>query len=744
MTGKKTLLLLATTAACFVPFAAGAQEQPLDTRAILERGYQNRPDLSYSSEVEVGAGYNTEDSFKLGEYTGLTDEGVFAVGNVDVLQRAPFDGESTQYWEVTGTDLGLDSRSVHLGYGHQGTFDVFFDYDQIPHNQIDDGRTPYRGAGDSVLTLPSGFVKGTTTGGMTTLQSDLQNVEIETERKDLGGGITWHLTRNWSVSGTYHHQFKDGTDTIAGLFGTNGGNPAAAILPEPVDYETDTANFTVAYTGMRSQLELAYEGSWFTNKNDSLTWDGAFTNAGWDDSNPDRGRLSLPPDNQAHRISLSGGYNLTDTTRLTGVFSYARMTQDESFLPYTINPDLSVPVALPRNSLDGEVNNILANVAVTARPMPKLELAARYRYNDRDNTTPQDVFLHTANDVGDQAANNTSDARVNLPYSSTQHLVDLNAAYRILPSTKVSIGYEFENKDRTFSVVETTRDHTFKGKVQSAPLDYLNGYVAYAHTIRDGSEYDGNRPYVDSHTATFIANNPDEFDNHPFIRKFFLTDRNTDDFKAGLSVMPSEQVTLGLSGGYRFNDYDDPIFGLDTSTMGHVTVDVGFSPREDVTAYAFFTHERNTYKQRGYGFSPFGASNALPVNPAGLWSIDTDDQVETLGGRVEWAAIPDMLDLAAEYTFSTASTGYSFSSGSPPVLPVPDIKSRIHSLGVSADYHFDTNMSLKFAYRYEAFNSEDFALDGVGPATIDQVLNLGESSPDYVAHIFAVSLKYKF
>jgi len=743
MTGRKAFLLLATTAACFVPLAARAQEQPMDARGIVDRGYQNRPELSYSSEVEVGVGYNSEDSFKFGEYSGQTDKGAFAVGDVDVLQRAPFDGESTQYWEVTGTDLGLDSRSLHLGYGNQGTFDVFFDYNQIPHNQIDDGRTPYRGAGDSVLTLPSGFVKGNSTADMTTLQSDLRNVDIETERKDLGGGITWHLTPNWSVSGTYHHQFKDGTDTIAGIFATSGGNPRSAILPEPIDYETDTANINVSYTGMRSQLELAYEGSWFTNNNDSLTWDSAYANPQWSalapSFDPGRGRLALPPDNQAHRISLSGGYSLTDTTRLTGVFSYARMTQDEDFLPYTINPDLSVPVALPRKSLDGEVNNILANVAVTARPMPKLELAARYRYNDRDNDTPRDVFLHTANDVGNQVDPSDEDARINLPYSWTQHLVNLDAGYRILPSTKVSVGYEFENKDRTFTVVETTRDHTFKGKVQSAPFDYLNGYFAYAHTLRDGSDYAGNRPFLDSHAN---ISDPAEFENHPFLRKFYLTDRNTDNFNAGISVMPSEQVTLGLSGGYTFNDYEDPVFGLDNSTMGHVTVDVSFSPREDVTAYAFFTHERSTYKQRGYSFNP--GTGALPVDSSRLWSIDTDDQVETFGGRVEWAAIPDTLDLAGEYTYSTASTGFSFTSGSPPVLPVPDIGTRIHSLGVSADYHIDTNMSLKFAYRFEQFSSEDFSLDGTSPTTISQVLTLGESSPDYVAHVFAVSFKYRF
>jgi MtrB/PioB family decaheme-associated outer membrane protein len=410
------------------------------------------------------------------------------------------------------------------------------------------------------------------------------------------------------------------------------------------------------------------------------------------------------------------------------------MTQDEDFLPYTTNGLASM--ALPRQSLDGEINNILANFAVTARPMPKLDLSARYRYDDRDNNTPRNEYFT----VGGDAGNQETSPRINLPYSVEQHLVNLDAGYRIMPRTKLSVGYEFEHKDRTFTVVETTRDHTFKGKVQSAPLDYLDGWIQYAHTIRDGSDYVGNAPLLASHPD----DDPDDFENHPDLRKYFLTDRSTDDFSAGISVMASEQVTLGLSGGITYNDYDDPRFGLEESTMGHVTVDVGFNPREDMSAYIFLTHERNDFKQDGYSFSPFSFP-PIPVDPAGLWSVDTRDRINTVGGRLEWAAIPDKLDVSAEYTFSKALTGFDLEGGSglQPVLGIPDVESHIHSLGVSADYHLESNMSLKFAYRFEALTTEDFALDGV-EANNTRVLGLGESSPDYVAHVFAVSFKYRF
>ncbi len=75
---------------------------------------------------------------------------------------------------------------------------------------------------------------------------------------------------------------------------------------------------------------------------------------------------------------------------------------------------------------------------------------------------------------------------------------------------------------------------------------------------------------------------------------------------------------------------------------------------------------------------------------------------------------------------------------------LPDLVSRIHSLGINGRYHLDVQTAINFGYRFETLSTDDFALDGVGVDTIDQVLSLGESSPDYVAHVFQVSLSYRF
>jgi len=61
-----------------------------------------------------------------------------------------------------------------------------------------------------------------------------------------------------------------------------------------------------------------------------------------------------------------------------------------------------------------------------------------------------------------------------------------------------------------------------------------------------------------------------------------------------------------------------------------------------------------------------------------------------------------------------------------------------------ADYQLKENMTVHGAFWYERYNSYDWALDGVDPATISNVLSFGEDSPDYKIGVVTVTLRYKF
>jgi len=95
---------------------------------------------NYDSELEVGIIYVSEDSFKSGEYTGLEEEGFHGNINFSIISPSAYDSDDEKkiFYEITGTNLGLSSRSIFAEYGELGKYDVYFDYDELPHFQYDD------------------------------------------------------------------------------------------------------------------------------------------------------------------------------------------------------------------------------------------------------------------------------------------------------------------------------------------------------------------------------------------------------------------------------------------------------------------------------------------------------------------------------------------------------------------------------------------------------------------------------
>lgn len=771
MTLARTLALAALSAPLLWPLASPAQSSGEQGGGFMleEAPAEEAPAPVYSSEVEVGVGYTNIDSFKFGEYNGLEDDGAFVIGNFYILQRDPWDSGDVGWWELSGSDVGLDSRSVHAEYGQQGNFSLFLDYDQIPHNRFNDGRTPFLGVGGNVLTLPAGWDGAPATGrteDMSRLIPDSRPVEIETERQRIAGGIKKHFGKRWTAQASFHHEHKDGLDAQAFAFGTNGGNPAAMVLPVPIDYDTNRANVMLEYAGERGQVQLGYELSLFSNGNDSLTFQNPFarrpSGGAWDPATrfPNGfGQAALPPDNQAHQVTLSAGYNLWQTTRVMGNFSWTRMTQDERFLPYSILgacPDagattLESCTPLPRNSLDGQIDNILLNLSVASRPIRRMEVRASYRFEDRNNDTPQDVYLYIPGDGEDQAADFTADtARLNLPYSFTEHVGKVDVGYRVLPRVKASVGYEYDQKHRDLQEVAITREHTVHGKIRVNPLDTVSGWVEYAHGIRRGSNYVDNRPFLLNHTPEHLAASGDTFENDPRLRKFWLADRDRDSGRAVVTLMPSSRFALTLDGSLTHDDFGSTALGLQARNQISTTVDASYAPTEAVTGHAFFTYEKLRYEQRGCSFDPFPPPPATecidaPPAPESQWKAETQDDVYTAGVGLDWHVIKNRLDFGMDYTFSKAFTEIDVTGGTNIAFAqFPDIVSRRHSLGFHLDYRLREQLTARFGYRYEMLSTKDWSVDDVGLDTISEVISLGEGSPDYNGHVFGLSLKYEF
>ena len=762
-----------------------AADEGMEEEGMLEEEGEELPPL-YTSEFEAGIGYSTTTTFsagafKFGEYNGLEDDGAFAIGNLKFRKYSVIGDDDNDYWELQGTNLGLDPRNVYGEYSHDGTYGdygnnsgyrLFFEYDQIPHNQFEDGQTPFLGAGTTNQTLPVGWVPSDSTAGMTELLSSLNNVELETERQRMGGGFRWDFTDHWAASASYRHENKEGTDPIGAIFGTSGGNPRGSVIAVPIDYEFDEFNANLAYTGKKGQASLNYHLSLFENNDNSVLFTNPFENPprGWDvgagySEAPvaGQGQLSLFPDNQAHQVQFAGGYNFTPMTRATTTISYSRWLQDQNFLPYSHLFPGGIATPLPRSSLDGDIATLFANVNLYSRLTNKLDAKARYTYEDRDNKTPRDVYLRMPNDsAATQPALADANARINWPYEMTRHLVELDGGYRITPMTKLQLGYVYERKERDdFSEVSDTDEHTGKVRLSATPFNTASGWIKYSHSWLDGSDYVANQPLLTGHTQDFIddeltgcATPPNEcaglFENNPFIRKYHFANRDRDRVQAAINFYPTEKVDFTVNGEYRDDDYDDTPFGLQKSRRYIATLDAGWRPTDRFNAYAFGTYEVYQYDQRGYEHSSEFAP-VDPLDPDAIWTTDTEDETFMAGTGFEWFVVEDKFKLNLDFIWSQTTTSFDQTLGGVAIAQVggthavlPDVTTDLYNISVKGEYTIKDNVKARLGYMYERYITHDFGLDMVDPDTLTNVILLGQQSPNYSAHVFGLSFVYEF
>lgn len=649
----------------------------------------------FSGELEAGAGYVSEDSYKFGEYNGLQDDGAFPIGNATARYR----DENANYLDLRVRDLGIDTRSVEIEGGRQGKYRLFLEYDEIPHRISDTTRTPYQG--NDSLRLP-GWVPAGSTAGMTQLNSSLQDADLKTERQRVGVGVSFIPDSNWETAVSFRHEQRDGQKGSAGSFFFN-----AAQLVEPVDYVTNEVEASVTYTTGKWQSRLAYYGSFFNNHDESLTWQNAY--------NPtvpgaDAGQLALPPDNQFNQLLLSSGYQLSEHTRISGDIAVGRMEQDEDLLPATLNPNLAV--ALPRNSADTQVDTKTANLKVDSAVTDKLRLNAAFRYNDRDNETPSSVYNWVTTDAF------LTTPRANLPYSFTDITGKLGAQYRFNKMTRLSGGYDYEKKKRTHQEVNNTTEDTFWAKVALRARDNIDLTFKAAHADRSNSGY---KPVP-------AAGEP----QNPLLRKYNLADRDRNSGSIHAGIVPHERVNIGLSVELAKDDYPNSVLGVTEGRETSYNADASVVLTE-VTSLHMFAN-RVEIKSKQAGSQTFSTPD---------WFARNDDTITAFGIGVKHQMIKDKLDVGADYVLSR-STGEVVVKTGAPGADFPDLKTDLDTVKLYADYLLKENMTLHAAYWYEHYNSKDWALDGVNPDTIPNVISFGEESPDYNVHAVMLSLRYRF
>ncbi|HYD62698.1 MAG TPA: MtrB/PioB family decaheme-associated outer membrane protein [Noviherbaspirillum sp.] len=711
-----------------------------------------RPD----SEVELGVGYVSEDSFRFGRYTGLEQSGVHVIGNILINKR----GDDASYIEVDGRNLGIDSRSLGIRGGQQGNYGIRLEYDELPYLSTDSFLTPYNGAGTTRLTQPSGVADGATVGAMTGLAANMKPFPIETKRKSIGLGFTKDIVKGWDVEFNFKSDDKDGNKLTAAIIqiGT-GGSRGAAIVPEPINYTTDQYEALARYTGEKLQVQVGYYASIFNNANKSLTWDNLFIGTG-----NATGRYGLPPENEFHQVNASASYALNKQTRLSGNLSFGRMTQNDMFLPYsTVGTGGAAFATEPRptsGSLNGKVYTINASLKLNTKLMPKLAMTAGWRFDDRDNKTPIAQFDYVTADrftTGATSSATSNLRRFNMPLDIRKQVLFADFDYHLASATTLKFGYDFHKVDHNYEPTTGDKEHTVKGEVRHRFGETVSARVNYAYSDRNASGYNGAAPLAYTYTSGYLATlvGPATGKSFPWLeaptlRKYFLADRKRDKLGTTFNFAPAEQLDLQFDASYVHDKYPDTLAGIGlTKAVGwSASFDATLQATETVTGNFFVSLDQYRSEQNGANITTAALATAaetgrLPEPNLGVTQLT--DRTFTFGVGARYKPRRNY-EVGGNLTHSDSHGRSVFSAGSAiPVAPLPDLESRLNRAELYGKYFLKKDVTLNVRYMFERYTSSDWAWDApLNLTSVTSVVGTGITTPSYNVHFVGVSVAYQF
>lgn len=649
----------------------------------------------YAAEVGVGATYANGANDSYGRYTGINHNGVYA----DLGANGQWASKDGAYLSYDLENLGLSSRDGTVEAGQQGHYNVRVNYSGLPSRLYDTTETPFTGSADR-LSLPSGWQTAGSTSGMTQLGASLHALDIETERRTVSLLGQFFASPAWTVFGEFQHQEKKGTGLTGGAFLTD-----AVQLPQPTDYVTNSLEAGVTWAGRIASARLAYTGSWFSDGNDSLTWSNPYLPVVPGSTD---GRMALPPSNNLQQVSASGDVRLPLwATSLTYNASIGKLRQDDAFLPLST---LSGVAALPESSLDGDVHVSHYALGLSSRPLSKLYVHGTATYDGRDDHTAPLTIPYI---VTDTLPGGTA---VTPRYGEDRTRLEGSADYRLFSWIRAGAGGSFV--DTTFApgqVLTYTHESQAWGHATISPFSTLS------LTLKGGS---GNRNASSFHLEALP---PGE---SPLLRAFEYAPRDRTIFSISSAWELTSKLSWTLEGTYANDAYRLSSLGLQYGHDRTLSSTLTWTPREHLSLYMNGGYQRQTALQLG---------NNTPAAPD--WQVNDVQRYWSLGAGGQWT-LNERWDLGLDYVHSASSVGTDITAGGPSQA-FPENDSRLDSLWVNATYHWTRAFRLRVRYGHEKYDSNDWAIDNVGPATVANLLAVGAQPFRHDVNAVGLTLFYR-
>ncbi|HIJ62513.1 MAG TPA: MtrB/PioB family outer membrane beta-barrel protein [Rhodospirillaceae bacterium] len=662
MTIRYTLRAALLASTCMLPLAV-AQADDFDVGSAAP-AQKAAPSLDNS--VEAGSLYTSKRSFKFGQYSGDTKNGGTGIGDFLVRGRDAWDSGTTTYWELTGDNLGLNSRSASFKYGEQGKWSAKIWYDGVPYWQSNSFHTVFDTTGKG--TLAGGLTRGGTVAPVTPLNyptcpagttstvsqicsvaqatpanaaneanwpsiaGQLSVQDVKTQRDRVGGDFNY-IWGNWSVNGNLTHEHKEGTKENSMVFASTsvsypniastavkmangsynyfpgGLTTSMMYFPEPVNYDNDRYQAKAAYTTKKLQASVTYTFTKFTDNNNNFAAQDPFQTIQWGGGAPANSGAGSA--GALYAAGLSGAGIVSPLwNSISGGAALAAGQVAPSYIP------LTAAYSLPPSTSSHQVK-------------------AQAAYNMDWNTRVAGTFQYGVN-YQDDAFN---------PVSNTAAIQSLPASWGSAATLGNSLAGIAENWFGNLTVT-------------SRPMPKLN--VKAAVTIDDRDNLTPSRQYANVVTDGTLTDGGAVAQNLPYR---FLKEKAV--LEAGYMILPETKITVSDT----YSIKDSKYLSVSRNTENAATARVNSTLLTDVTGSLGYTYSNRTARLQnctwisattcGY-VAPWqalsgGLQNGHP-DPSGFvpYSQSARNRHE-IKESIDWAARPG-LDL--ELTGSVAADYY--------------------------------------------------------------------------------------
>ena len=430
---------------------------------------------------------------------------------------------------------------------------------------------------------------------------------------------------------------------------------------------------------------------------------------------------------------------------------YGVMTQDEAFLPYTINSQSMVTTPLPRNSPQARIDTTLFKLDLVTQPLSALSLHAGYRYYDTDNQTPRNLYQMVVNDSGDQVPVDSPAARYNQPFDYRQTQFKLDGAYHFRQRNTLKLGYDRDQKDYQYRAVNSTTEDTYSARL----TDYsgiATSYLTAARSRKRADSYDQMRDFEQIHTSAYIATPSlgEYFDNLPGMRQFDVADRNRQRYGFGTMLALRPDLTVGINANRQDDKYPSSQFGLQQQKTANYTIDATLVP-DDASSWSIYCTRQDIEGQQSSWAYNFGQKNNGNLDTTNIWSASQQDIIDTVGINITLSFLDESLPVRFGYAYSNINTDISFyadpaSPDNTPYVNMPTLEAVRHTIDLSGTYSLGDNLSVRGGAMVELYRAKDWATDEVPPGStvVPEVLTLSGSATPYQVVLLSLALRYHF